>query len=126
MHKGDVGELLGDALDEVHIAEAGGVDQRIAAAGQFANHALGVGAFRHVLDIFCFHLVTQRLLHLQASLVVLIGPAGIADRADVDEAHLQRIGCLRVAQQSDAKCRGHGHTRCCLDEMSAISHQFLS
>ena len=57
---------------------------------EVAHHALGVGAFGHGLDDGGLHLRAERLLHRAAAQVVLVGPAGLADRADVDEADLER------------------------------------
>jgi len=51
--------------------------------------AFGVRAFRDVFEEFGLDLVAERLLDLQAALVVLVGIAEIADRADIDPAGLQ-------------------------------------
>ena len=44
-----------------------------------------------VLEIGGLDLVAEFLLDLQAALVVLIGPAEVADRADIDEAGLELV-----------------------------------
>jgi len=93
--EGDLGELLGDLQRGVHVAEGGGEDQVVVALGHVADNPLGIGAFWHVLDEAGLHLVAQFFFHVLAALLVLVGPAVVADRADVDEADLQRIGGRR-------------------------------
>ncbi len=63
--------------------------------GQVAEHAFGIGGgFGHVLDEGGLHLVAVLFFHGLAAGVVGVGPAGIADRADVDEGDLERLGLL--------------------------------
>ncbi len=90
--EGDLGELLGDLQRGVHVAEGGGEDKVIVALGHVADNPLGIGTLRHVLDEAGLHLVAQLLFHVLATLLMLVGPAMVADRADIDEADLQRIG----------------------------------
>ena len=89
LHAGQVGR---GAQRRFEVAEAGGEDQLRALRGKVAHHALGVGPFGHRLDEARRDLVAQRTLHRLARLIVLIRPAGLADRADVDEADLQGRG----------------------------------
>ena len=54
-------------------------------------------------------LVSERLHHRLAADVVLIGPAEIADRADIDEADLELVGGRGVEGHGGEPCgRGHG------------------
>ena len=46
----------------------------------------------HVLDVDGLDLVAERFLDGQAPLIVLVGPAVVADRSDVDESDLQLVG----------------------------------
>ena len=121
VQEGDLGELAGDALDVVHVAEAGGEHDLAAAGGELADHALGVGALGDVLDVARLDLAAERLFHLLAALVVLVGPAGVADRADVDEADLRGVGGLRGEGQGgrDGERGGGEH------ELAAMSHRGL-
>src|SRR5690606_18849787 len=90
--EGDVGELLGDLDRRVHVTEGGGEDQVIAALGHVADHPFGVGAFGDVLDEAGLNLVAELFFQVLAALLVLVGPAMVADRAAVDETDLQGIG----------------------------------
>ena len=121
VQEGDVGELAGDALDVVHVAEAGGEHDLAAAGGELADHALGVGALGDVLDVARLDPASERLLELLAALVVLVGPAGVADRADVDKADLRGVGGLRGEGQGgrDGERGGGEH------ELAAMSHRGL-
>ncbi len=47
----------------------------------------------------------ERTLHRLPRLLVLEGPAGLADRGDIDEAHLQRFGRGRRERQAGEKHR---------------------
>jgi hypothetical protein len=98
-----VRKLSGNPLDVVHVAEAGTVDQLVAAARELAEHPLRIRSLRHGLDELRLHLAVQRFLHLPAAEVVLKGPAGLADRADVDEADLQRLGALALRARRQAR-----------------------
>ena len=77
LHAGQVGR---GAQRRLEIAEAGGEDQLRALRGEVAHHALGVGALGHGLDEARRDLVAERTLHRLPRLVVLVGPAGLADR----------------------------------------------
>ena len=61
---------------------------------ELADDAFGIGAFAHALDIGRFHLVSKGLLDRQTADVVAVGPAVVADRADIDEADLELVGGL--------------------------------
>ena len=79
----------------LHEAERGGEDQLVAGAGELLDRALGIGTFGDVLEIGGLDLVAERLYHGLAAEFVLVGPAEIADRADIDEADLQLVGGAR-------------------------------
>jgi hypothetical protein len=106
----DVGVLLGDLQRRLHEAERGREDELMPAPGQALDDALGVGAFRDVLDEGRLDLVAERLLHGLAALVVLVGIAEIADRPDIDEADLQLVLRRGRAAQPEGGQRGsRGH-----------------
>ncbi|MNH09789.1 hypothetical protein D3C79_692500 [compost metagenome] len=92
MFESDLRELLGDFGGGVHVAERGSEHQVVAALGHVADDPLGIGAFWHVLDEAAVDLVTELLDQGLAALLMLIGPAMVADRADIDEADFQRVG----------------------------------
>ena len=64
----------------------------MALAREVAHHAFRVGPFGDVFDHRDLHRVAERTLHLAAAEVVLIGPAGLADRRHVDERDFERGG----------------------------------
>ena len=68
----------------------------MAGAGQLLDRALGVGALGDILEKGRLDLVAQRLLHRLAAEVVLVAPAEVADRPDIDEADLQLIRRVSV------------------------------
>ena len=91
----------------VHVAERRGEDQFVTAIGEVIHDALGVRTFGHVLDEGRLDLIAEMLGGGEAGLVVLVGPAEIADRAEVDEADLHRICGLGPANQArHAECGG--------------------
>ena len=63
----------------------------MAGAGELADDALGVGAFRHALDEAGGHLAGEGLLDLEPADIVAVGPAIVAGRPDIDEADLERL-----------------------------------
>ncbi len=74
------------------------------------HRALGVGAFGHGFLIDRLDLVAEMLFDGEPALVVLVGPAAIADRADIDEADLHRLPSVAanapvaVAAASAGRC----------------------
>src|SRR5690606_29803903 len=74
-----------------HVAERGGEDHVVALAGEAIEDRLRLGTLWHALEIGRLDAVTQRGLELEAAVVVLLGPAGVTDRADVDERGLDRL-----------------------------------
>jgi len=110
VEEGDVREGGGDLGGLVHVAERGGEDDLVAVLRQLADDALGVGALGHVLDELGDHLALHRRFHLLAALIVLEGPAGVPDRADVDEADLGgRLGGERGGGQQGGSSQGREH-----------------
>ena len=93
----------------VHEAERGGEDELVAGAGELLDRALGVGALGDVLEEGRLDLVAERLLHRLASDVMLVAPAKVADRPDIDEADFQLIGGVSAAERSggDREDRRH-------------------
>uniref|UniRef100_A0A494G987 Uncharacterized protein n=1 Tax=Solanum lycopersicum TaxID=4081 RepID=A0A494G987_SOLLC len=102
--EGHLGKLLGDFQRRVHVAERGGEDQVVVVLGHVADHPLGVGALGHVLDVIGGDLRAEFLRQRLAPLFMLIRPAVVADRADVDETDLQRIGS--AGAQADPQTDG--------------------
>ena len=92
LHVLQVGRHLEHRL---HVAEGGAEDQLVALARDVAEHALGVGRLGHLLDEGGDDLVAELLLDRLAAVVVRKGPAAVADRADVGEGDLQRLGLGR-------------------------------
>ncbi len=95
------GELLRHLDRRIHVSERRREDQLVAGLRELADHALGVGAFRDVLDVFRRHLAGQVLFHREPRDVVLMRPAGVADRAHVHEADLERLFRLCDGGQRD-------------------------
>ena len=91
MFESDVGELRGDLDHRIAEAEAGGENQLAALLGQFAQDALGVRAFRHVLDKHRFNAVAELLLDIDTALIMRVVVAVVVDRADIDEADLDLV-----------------------------------
>ena len=87
----EIGIFLRHLHGRVHEPERGGEDQLVARARQLLDRALGVRPFWHLLQIGRLDLVAERLDHGQAALIVLIAPAEVADRADIDESDLQLV-----------------------------------
>ena len=87
----DARKLLGDAQGRLHVAEGGREDQLVAGAGELLDGAVAVG-LGHILEEGGLHLVLERLFHGDAALIMLIGIAEVADRADIDEADLELFG----------------------------------
>ena len=91
------------------IAEGRGEDDLAAFAGEALKGLFGIG-FRHVFGIGGFNLVAEFLLHGFKALMVLVGPAKVADGADIDPAGLQRFGrggSRRRAQHQCSSCSRH-------------------
>ena len=84
--------FLGDLQRRIHVAERRREDQLVAGADQLLDGALGVGALGHVFEIGGLDLVAEFLHQRLAGELVLIGPAEIADRAEVNEADFQLVG----------------------------------
>ena len=90
MLENHVGILRRDLDDIGHIAEAGGEDDVVALLGVVADDPIGIGAFCDKLTVGRLDII-ELTLHIQASLVVGIGPAEIARRPNVDEGDLQLL-----------------------------------
>src|SRR5664279_879192 len=109
-----VGKRLRDLDRRIPVPERGREDEVVPRDRKLADHALGIGALGHVLNIFRRDLAAQRLFHFLAAEVVLIRPAGVADRAHVDEADLERLAGLGLrggGQRQRYRAGGHGRER---------------
>ena len=93
VHELDVGEELGGFQSLIHEAEGGREDQMAAIGRELADDLERIGAVGDVLDDPGLDLVSEKRLHLLATLVVLERPAGIEDRTEVDEADAYAIEC---------------------------------
>jgi hypothetical protein len=71
--------------------------------------AFGVGALGDVLKIGRLDLIAERLFHRLAADIVLITPAEIADRPDVDESDFQLVGGIGAAERCSGKSEDRGH-----------------
>src|SRR5262249_38111423 len=69
----------------------GGEDQLVAGARQLLDRALRIGPFVDVLEVAGLDLVAEMLDQRLAADLVLIGPAEVADRPEVNETDLQLI-----------------------------------
>ena len=87
-----VREVPGHLDGRLHVAERGGEDDSGPLADEAGDRAFGVGAFGHVLDVDGLDPVAERFLDREPPLIVLVGPAVVADRADVDESDHQLVG----------------------------------
>ncbi|MNQ65447.1 hypothetical protein D3C85_799010 [compost metagenome] len=105
--EGHLGKLFGNFHRRVHVAEGGGEDQVVFVLGHVADHPLGVGPFGHVLHIVGGDLRAEFFRELLASLFMLIRPAVVADRADVNEADFQRV--VGAGTQARAQADGGGN-----------------
>ena len=104
MLKGDFRELLGHFQCWVHVAEGGGENQVVTAFGHVADNALGVCTFGYVFHVAGFNFVAKLLDQLLATLLVLVGPAVVANWADINEADFQRVSGRSA--QGGAKAKG--------------------
>jgi hypothetical protein len=106
MFEGHLGKLLGDFQGRVHVAERCGEDQVVLVLGHVADHPLGIGALGDVLHVVGGDLLAEFLCQHLASLFMLIRPAMVSDRADIDEADFQRVGS--TGGQAGAQTDGCG------------------
>jgi hypothetical protein len=70
----------------------------MAGAYQLLDGAFGVGAFGDVLDIGGLDLFAERFLKSLTAEVVLVSPAEIADRTEIDEADLELFGSMNFPE----------------------------
>ena len=85
----------------LHEAEGGGENDLAAIARQALDGAFGIG-FRDIFDEDGLDLVAQFLLNRLAALIMLVGPAEIADRADIDPAGLDASASEAVGPSPSA------------------------
>ena len=109
-----VREVLRHFQRRLHVAEAGREDQLVALLRQVADHAFGVRALGHVLDIARLDLAAECGLHRLPAFFVLVDPAGVADRRNVDEGHFERqcgrhLGLRHQASHAQRGGEGFAH-----------------
>jgi len=85
------GEHFGHFKRGIHIAKGGGENEVMATLGQIPDHTFSFRAFGHTVDKFGFDLVAKVLFQFKSALVVLVGPAGITNRADINKANFELI-----------------------------------
>jgi hypothetical protein len=119
-----VGELLGDLVHVVAIAEAGAVDELVALLRQLAEDALGVRPLGDVGHHGGLDLVgADRIDHFLAAAVMAVIPAIVVGRADQHEADLQLF--LRECARAEQRQRRRGATD--LDHRASVEvrHEYL-
>ena len=99
-----------DFQRRVHEAERGGEDQLVAGAGQLLDRAFGVGALGNILEESGLDLAGKRLFHRLAADVMLVAPAKVADRPDIDEADFQFFGGEGRPECSDGDREDRRHS----------------
>ena len=105
--------FLRDLQRRIHVAEGRREDQLVAGAHQLLDGALGVGTLRDVLEIGGLDLVAEFFYERLTRVVVLVGPAEVADRAKVDEPDLQLVGGRGAARDAPGKQqRSGGREKC--------------
>ena len=115
----DVGELLGGLERLVHVAVGGGEDELVALLGEILHHRNRARVLLDVFDIAGDDLTFQRRVQRLAALFVRPRPAVVADRAEIDEADLERLGGEAAASQGGQRQpRGRGR----LHEISSGNH----
>ena len=97
----DVGVTLGGGQHSVAVTEAGGEDDLHPFGDELIDERLDLG-FGHRFDNDGLD-VGDGLDQLLATEVVGVGPAGIADRSDVDEADLEGVLGHSEAQEQGEK-----------------------
>ena len=84
VHEDDLRVALGNIDGGIHVAEAGGENQVVAALHQPVDDPGRFRTFRNRFNIGRW-LDVRELFHLLAPLVVSVGPTGVSDGADIDE-----------------------------------------
>ena len=106
-----VGKFRGNVDRGIHVAERSRENQLVARQRHLGHDPLGVRAFGYALDVGRLHPITQRIFNREPALVVLVTPAEVTDRSDVDESDLEffvRRKCCTA--ESDGECRGADKT----------------
>ena len=105
-----VREVRGDVDGRVHEAERGGKDDVRTAESHLRDSALCVRAFWDVLLVNEVYRVAEVVNHFHSGVVVVLCPAAVIDRADVDKANFGFV--LRASRK--AECCSH----CCASTSS--------
>ena len=98
----DVRELLGRFDRLVHVAEGGREDELVPGLREVLEDRRRARVLLHVLDIVGDDLTFQRLDHRLAAALMRPRPAPVADRAEIDEADLERLGGEGAARRARA------------------------
>ena len=102
--------------DRVHIAERRGEDEPMAGAHKLFDGPFGVGTFGDVFEIGRFDPVAKGGDDRSAADLMLIGPAEIADRPEIDEADFQFVNGVGL------QCRCGNRQKCKRSEDVPFSH----
>ena len=94
----NLGIFLRHLQRRFHVTERRREDQLVAGARQLFDRPLGVGAFADIFEVGGLDLVAEFLDECQTGEVMLVGPAEISDRAEIDEADLELVGGGRAEQ----------------------------
>ena len=105
MDEGRVGEVLGDVDRRVHVPERRREDDVVAVLGELADHPLGVGRILRDILLVGGLDVRERFFERQPPLIVGVGPAHVADRADIDEPDFDRLAGRCGVLRRDADTR---------------------
>ena len=110
MLEADFREQPRDFQRRFHVAERGRENDGVALGRELADHALGVRALRYALHVGGLDLRPEGLLERERPEVMLVRPAAVRNRADVDEGDAERRAAAMqtaVRPSSSAKA-GHG------------------
>jgi len=92
----DVRKLLRDLDRRIHVAERSREDQLMPRLGELADHALGVGTFRHALDELRRHLPREVLFRREARDVVLVDHAEAVPAEQKDSRNPLYLGTTLI------------------------------
>ena len=102
----------GDIDRRVHIAKRCGKDQVGPIQRHLGHDAFGIRALGHVFDKDGFHSIAKFLFDGQTSLIVFIGPASVADRADKDKSDFGFFVSVGIGPARNTKCKGCTGQKC--------------
>ena len=87
-------ELTRNLQGWVHVTKGRGEDQLVTGASQTLNRALSIRTFWHALNVGGFNFVAKVLFNRLTTLIVLVRPAMVRNRTNVNETHFQWISSI--------------------------------